>query len=49
MADPAQALAIKVREELDITEPAVTPLRDGLVTGAVYGSSAPSSRSCRSW
>jgi len=33
MADPAQALAIKVREELDITESRVTPLRDGLVTG----------------
>jgi len=33
MADPEQALAIKVREELDITDARVTPLRDGLVTG----------------
>jgi len=33
MADPEQALATKVREELDITPSAVTPLRDGLVTG----------------
>jgi VIT1/CCC1 family predicted Fe2+/Mn2+ transporter len=33
MADPEKALATKVREELDIAESAVTPLRDGLVTG----------------
>jgi VIT1/CCC1 family predicted Fe2+/Mn2+ transporter len=33
MADPDQALATKVREELDIADSAVTPLRDGLVTG----------------
>jgi len=33
MADPDQALATKVREELDISESTVTPLRDGLVTG----------------
>ena len=33
MADPEKALATKVREELDISESAVTPLRDGLVTG----------------
>jgi vacuolar iron transporter family protein len=33
MADPEQALATKVREELDITDSGVTPLRDGLVTG----------------
>ncbi len=33
MADPEKALATKVREELDIADSAVTPLRDGLVTG----------------
>jgi len=33
MVDPEKALAAKVREELDIGEPGVTPLRDGLVTG----------------
>jgi VIT1/CCC1 family predicted Fe2+/Mn2+ transporter len=33
MADPEKALATKVREELDIAESTVTPLRDGLVTG----------------
>lgn len=33
MADPATALAVKVREELDISAPGVAPLRDGLVTG----------------
>ncbi len=33
MADPDKALATKVREELDIAESTVTPLRDGLVTG----------------
>jgi vacuolar iron transporter family protein len=33
MADPEKALATKIREELDITDPAVTPLGDGVVTG----------------
>jgi VIT1/CCC1 family predicted Fe2+/Mn2+ transporter len=33
MADPEKALATKVREELDISDSTVTPLRDGLVTG----------------
>jgi VIT1/CCC1 family predicted Fe2+/Mn2+ transporter/rubrerythrin len=33
MADPEKALATKVREELDISDSAVTPLKDGLVTG----------------
>ena len=33
MADPEKALATKVREELDIADSTVTPLRDGLVTG----------------
>ena len=33
MVDPEKALATKVREELDIGEPGVSPLRDGLVTG----------------
>ncbi len=33
MADPEKALATKVREELDISEAAVSPLGDGLVTG----------------
>ncbi len=33
MADPAKALATKVREELDISEAAVSPLGDGAVTG----------------
>jgi VIT1/CCC1 family predicted Fe2+/Mn2+ transporter/rubrerythrin len=33
MADPEKALATKVREELDIGDSTVTPLRDGLVTG----------------
>ena len=34
MRDPVQALETKVQEELGITEPAVTPLADGLVTGS---------------
>jgi VIT1/CCC1 family predicted Fe2+/Mn2+ transporter len=33
MANPEQALAVKVHEELGIQPPAVTPLTDGLVTG----------------
>jgi vacuolar iron transporter family protein len=33
MADPEKALATKIREELDITESAVSPIGDGLVTG----------------
>ena len=33
MVDPEKALATKVREELDISDSAVTPLKDGLVTG----------------
>ena len=33
MSNPAQALAVKVHEELGIQPPAVTPLADGLVTG----------------
>ena len=33
MSDPALALRTKVQEELGITEPAVTPLADGIVTG----------------
>lgn len=33
MADPEKALATKIREELDITESAVTPIGDGVVTG----------------
>ncbi len=33
MADPEKALATKVREELDISDSAVTPLKDGMVTG----------------
>jgi vacuolar iron transporter family protein len=33
MADPEKALATKVREELDITDSAVTPIGDGFVTG----------------
>ena len=34
MHDPQKALDTKVQEELGITPPAVTPLADGLVTGA---------------
>jgi VIT1/CCC1 family predicted Fe2+/Mn2+ transporter len=34
MADPAQALATKVREELNIQPAELAPLKDGLVTGA---------------
>jgi predicted membrane protein (TIGR00267 family) len=34
MSDPAQALETKVQEELRIQAPAVTPLADGLTTGA---------------
>lgn len=34
MRDPARALATKVQEELGIQPPAVTPLADGLATGA---------------
>jgi VIT1/CCC1 family predicted Fe2+/Mn2+ transporter len=34
MGDPKQALDTKVQEELGIQPPAVTPLSDGLVTGA---------------
>ena len=34
MRDPTQALDTKVQEELGITEPAVTPLADGIVTGS---------------
>ena len=34
MADPRQALETKVQEELGITPPSVSPLSDGLVTGA---------------
>ena len=34
MHDPAQALQTKVQEELGITDPAVTPLADGIVTGS---------------
>ena len=33
MVDPEKALATKVREELEIGDPGVSPLRDGLVTG----------------
>ena len=33
MRDPEQALETKVQEELGITDPAVTPLADGIVTG----------------
>jgi VIT1/CCC1 family predicted Fe2+/Mn2+ transporter len=33
MADPEQALATKVREELGIAESTVTPIGDGVVTG----------------
>jgi VIT1/CCC1 family predicted Fe2+/Mn2+ transporter len=33
MADPVQALDTKVREELQIGDPDVSPLRDGLITG----------------
>lgn len=33
MADPARGLETKVREELQIGEPDVTPMSDGLVTG----------------
>jgi VIT1/CCC1 family predicted Fe2+/Mn2+ transporter/rubrerythrin len=34
MRDPAQALETKVQEELRLQPPSVTPLADGLVTGA---------------
>src|SRR4029450_3695218 len=34
MSDPVQALETKVQEELRIQAPAVTPLADGLTTGA---------------
>ena len=34
MRDPEQALETKVQEELGITEAAVTPLADGIVTGS---------------
>jgi vacuolar iron transporter family protein len=33
MSDPEQALKTKVREELGIGDPGVSPLRDGLITG----------------
>jgi VIT1/CCC1 family predicted Fe2+/Mn2+ transporter/rubrerythrin len=33
MSDPVQALETKVREELQISDSRVTPLRDGLITG----------------
>ena len=47
MADPEQALETKVPEELQIGNPDVSPLRDGL-SPAPPPPSAPSSPSCLS-